>query len=67
MFKTLQSNADIGDKTEQIELSTARATGVAEYLLSKDALTEGHYTVEGKGGEIPFSNDKSKEGITKNR
>ena len=63
----LGHTADIGDKASQIELSTARATAVAEYLLSKEALKEGHYTVEGKGGEMPFSDDTSKEGLAKNR
>jgi outer membrane protein OmpA-like peptidoglycan-associated protein len=58
---------NVGKNTDNIALSLARATSVAEYIIKKFNINRDRLKVEGKGEESPLTENQSADGRSKNR
>ena len=58
---------NVGKNADNIALSLARATSVAEYIIKKFGISRDRLKVEGKGEEAPIADNQSAESRAKNR
>jgi outer membrane protein OmpA-like peptidoglycan-associated protein len=59
--------ADVGDKKAQLILSIARAKTVYDYIMKNFPFDPKLVKYQGKGGTDPIADNKTKEGMAKNR